>query len=817
MSNKIITLLFLFFYVLPLNFLHGNNFKIISSNKELRQIVNINNDWYYLEKNINDIKNILNKKHNWTSIKIPHTWNQWDATDNIPGYRRDISWYKKSLFIPTNEKFKQYILYFEGVNITTTLYINGHLVGQHIGGYVGFEFNITDYITIGKENIIYVKVDNSINHEIIPSQKSDFFIYGGIIRDVWLKKLPAINICNIQILTPKVDSSGANISIKLNLFNKTTNSNNLTIITKIISPDNKVCLTAEKDFTSTKGNSIVTLNIPEIKNPELWAPYSPSLYSAKIILQKGKTILDSSSQIFGLRWFEFKEHGAFYLNGKRLLLRGTHRHEEYAGYGAAMPNELHKKDIDMIKGMGTNFVRLAHYPQDPEVYKQCDKLGLLVWDELPWCRGGIGNDKWKKNTKRLLNEQINQNINHPSIIIWSLGNEIYWEPDFNNGDNRDSINVFLTKLNNLAHQLDSTRLTAIRKYYEGADIIDVFSPSIWAGWYSGIYTNYFNSLIDARKKYKRFLHAEYGGASHVGRHEEISISASNIVSTTGWEEKNNQVQLKNIARTSDWNENYIVNLFDWHLHVSEQLNWFTGNAQWVFKDFGTPLRPENPIPYVNQKGLVDRAGKPKDAYYVFKSYWNTTDKFCYIESHTWKERRAKKNEKLNVSVFSNCKVVELFLNGISLGRKTKSIKKFPACGLNWDVFFNEGNNLLSATGFSNGEKVAVDSVLVNFSTKQNGIPDKIELSVKNLSNGNKLIEATVVDKNGIRCLDYNKRIYFSMNGNGKLLINYGTPTRSQIIEAANGKASIEFKPESNGKAVIEVRNQDFKGSYITIK
>jgi beta-galactosidase len=152
-----------------------------------------------------------------------------------------------------------------------------------------------------------------------------------------------------------------------------------------------------------------------------------------------------------------------------------------------------------------------------------------------------------------------------------------------------------------------------------------------------------------------------------------------------------------------------------------------------------------------------------------------------------------------------------------LGRKTKSIQKFPACGLNWDVFFNEGNNLLSATGFSNGEKVAVDSVLVNFSTKQNGIPDKIELSVKNLSNGNKLIEATVVDKNGIRCLDYNKRIYFSMNGNGKLLINYGTPTRSQIIEAANGKASIEFKPESNGKAVIEVRNQDFKGSYITIK
>ena len=229
------------------------------------------------------------------------------------------------------------------------------------------------------------------------------------------------------------------------------------------------------------------------------------------------------------------------------MLRGTHRHEEHAGVGAAMSNKQHYADMKLIKDMGANFVRLAHYPQDPEVYKACNELGLLVWDELPWCRGGLGNDTWKKNTKIMLKEIITQNFNHPSVILWSLGNEIYWLPDFENGDNREEINAYLRELNDYAHELDPTRKTAIRKYYEGSGIVDVFSPSIWSGWYSGSYKSYQKAIDQYKEEYPHFLHAEYGGSSHFGRHTENPITGEGEIQSDGWEEAIVQTDVANIC------------------------------------------------------------------------------------------------------------------------------------------------------------------------------------------------------------------------------------------------------------------------------
>ena len=773
-----------------------------------RTQTNINKNWLYLENDTQDMSAALDKK-DWQEVNLPHSWNSLDATDLEPGYRRTGSWYKKNLNISSISSDEIYKLYFEGVNITSKIYVNGEQVGEHIGGYIGFSIDITDAIKTG-DNEVLVRADNSYDPEVIPSQKSDFFIFGGITRDVWLQTFPKTHLANLKYTTPKVSETNATLEGSVAVINPKENQK-----VKAVLKDADGNVTAENTFDVTDGKA--TLNFDAIANPKLWDTENPNLYTLQVSLLEDDKTTDEISGSVGFRWFEFRDYGAFYLNGKRLLLRGTHRHEEHAGVGAAMTNEQHRADMELIKEMGTNFVRLAHYPQDPEVYKACDELGLLVWDELPWCRGGLGNEDWKTNTKNMLTEIIDQNYNHPSIIIWSLGNEMYWLPDFEDGGNTEKMNTFLSELNDLSHKLDPTRKTAIRKYYEGADIVDVFSPSIWSGWYSGSYKSYQKAIDQYKKQYRSFLHAEYGGSSHLGRHTENPITGEGKIQADGWEEAIVQTDVANIAQIGDWSENYIVDLFDWHLRISENDDSFVGNIQWAFKDFGTPLRPENAIPYMNQKGLVDRAGNKKDAFYVFKSYWSK-DPFTYIESHTWTERQGPEGLARDISVYSNCPEVELSLNGKSLGTKIRNTKDFPAAGLNWTLQFKEGENTLVSVGKNADGKTVKDELTINYRFTKNDKAKGLELSYETLENGNYLVTAIAVDSKGLRCLDYESRLYFQCLSGGETMKSLGTPKGSESIEMANGKASIEVKRDSkDSNFKMMVLNQNFKGTYLTIK
>lgn len=784
-----------------------SSFSLIKSNsdKTANRIESMNENWQYLSSNASQLEEIPTIT-NWESVDLPHSWNSLDATDMTPGYKRGAGWYKKILDFEVNDD-KRYFIYFEGANITTDVYVNNEKAGTHIGGYVGFEIELTDFLDEDR-NEIAIRVNNDQNREVIPSSKSDFFIFGGITRDVWLKTIPkSAAVKNIQVKTPSVSESSASTVININAIGNSLDKRKIAV--KVKSPSGKVIFQETKDASEK-----VTFSY-NLESPELWDVDNPNLYTIEASILKGNKAIDLANERFGYRWFEFKENGPFYLNGKPLKLRGTHRHEEHAGYGAAVPNEVHRSDIKMIKEMGANMIRLAHYPQDPEVYKACDELGIIVWDELPWCRGGLGNDVWKSNTKRLLSEMINQNYNHPSIVFWSLGNEIYWLPDFPNGDNREQINVFLNELNTIAKSLDPGRLTSIRKYYEGAHIPDVFSPSIWSGWYSGKYTDYQASVDNAIGKYKRFIHAEYGGSSHVGRHNEKITSLDNQIASTYGNEAIVQVNQINYAQDGDWSENYIVDLFDWHLKVSETTENFAGNIQWAFKDFGTPLRPENDIPYMNQKGLVDREGNPKDAYYVFKSYWSK-DPFTYIESKTWTERYGNEGEAKEISVYSNCPTVELFHNGKSLGERKKDIEKFPATGLTWDVAFTEGSNQLISVGDWDG-KTVYDTLNLTYYYAAPGPPRKIKLSYELIDKEKVLLTATAVDAKGRRATTYQNKIYFQSLKGGALKESHGTPTGSSVIAMANGKASIEFYPDyTKSESEVMVLNQDFKGTYLRI-
>lgn len=773
-----------------------------------------NNNWFYLQDEIKSIDNLYQSTQQWQKVDLPHTWNKTDALDAIPGYRRNIGWYHKEIFIPNSSFNMIYKLHFEGVNNKSEIYVNDKLAGGFIGGFVSFDVDITDFIKKGGTNIVTVKADNSYDPFVVPSQKSDFVIYGGITRNVWLNVLPQSRIEKILVQTPEVSLKSA--STKINVSVSSNSKKKFVIVAKLKNREGLQVTEAKKDFECANEQINIDMNLPIIKNPILWSPSSPYLYSLELTLLENEKEIDKINERIGYRWYEFKEHGAFFLNGERLLLRGTHRHEELSGYGNALPDSIHRKDIELIKGVGANFVRLAHYPQALEVYRACDELGLLVWDENPWCRGGVGPKQWQANTKNIFKQMILQNYNHPSIIMWSIGNECDWLPDFVGGDNPDSLKSFAQSLHNLAKQLDPYRVTTTRKFSAAQNTVDLFSPSIWSGWYSDVYKNYEQALIKARDSYKKLFHAEYGGDSHVGRHSANPIDGEGKIQTSGGDEPINKIQSSSIASIGDWSESYIVDLFDWYLHVTENLDWFTGSAQWIFRDFTTPLRPENPIPYVNQKGLVDMNNNPKDAYYVFKSYWTTSPKFCYIESHTWLERYGITNQPNKVEVFSNCNEVELIVNNISLGKKEKDNKKFPASGLNWSVNFSEGENTVRAIGYSANQLVANDQIKINYTTRKNGKPEDIHLTQERCMDGNYLITATAIDKNSQHCIDYNGRVYFSALSGGKLINDLGTPTGSSVIEFANGVAKIKFRHIPFQKGIIEARNQDFKGAYITI-
>nr|WP_010133351.1 glycoside hydrolase family 2 TIM barrel-domain containing protein [Microbulbifer agarilyticus] len=769
-----------------------------------------NDGWYYLqdERTTPPAVNTAGA----VAVTLPHTWNATDTVDPLPGYRRAAGWYSKTFRLPSAaQRAPRYKLHFEGANQKAWVYLNGEKIGEHIGGYLGFTVELTEQLRAG-DNLLQVRVSNAYDRNLIPSQKADFFIHGGLTRDVWLLPLPASHIQSLTIDTPAVSKQSAETRVTVALDQLEPQAHTLHLELR----DPKQRLVSTRQASLENAGDKVMVELPEITEPSLWSPSSPALYSVTAELRdaRGKP-LHSARQRFGYRWFSMPAGQGFFINGKRLLIRGTHRHEEHAGIGAALSNAQHRADMQQIKDMGANFVRLGHYPQDPEIYRAADELGLILWDELPWCRGGMGGSEWQQNTERLLQQQITQNRNHPSIAFWSLGNEMYWEEDFPGGGDDEKILPFLEKLNQQVKAMDPSRLTTIRKYYPGADIVDAFSPSIWAGWYGGAYGQYREAITSAQEKYPAFLHMEYGGSSHRGRHTETPLGPEGFIDAqVSVAEAMNQAVVKSVAKDSDWNESYIVDLFDWHLSVSESQDNFAGNAQWAFKDFGTPLRPENPLPYVNQKGLVDRAGTPKDAYWVFASYW-AEQPFCRIESHSWTVRFGDKRGR-PVHVYCNTDSAELFLNGESLGRKQRIVGKFPAHGLVWQVPFSEGDNQLRVQGFTANREPVSDAMTLTYHIGEPAPVAKVVMTSELLAPDHYRITAEALDAKGRRAVQFNDRAYFStLDGDGALAQNLGTYTGSSIIEMANGVAQIDFTPGTRA-TTVEFRAQNIKGVYLTL-
>ena len=727
----------------------------------------------------------------WEQIELPHTWNALDTMSTDPDfyYRRGTGTYELDFKPPADAEGRRLWVSFSAVAQRGWVYFDDVLVGEHHGGYTRFDVEIPN-----RPGVLRVEANNSPDIDLIPSDLSDFYLYGGITRPVTCYHTGQYAI---ERLFFDVDTTADRATLRLRGRLDSQPTHPLTL---------QVTLTDNDQTYFIETTSIPTdefsFTLPDVAAPHLWSPDDPYLYAFNVQILEDGVLLDENMGKLGFRWFDFPSGGPFYLNGERLLLKGTHRHDDWAGHGAAVPQHLVQQELEAIKNAGFNFLRLGHYPQDDFVLHLCDSLGLIVWEELPWCRGGVGGEAFKDKARAMLVEMIEQHYNHPSIVFWGLGNELDWESE-HPGSSDEIVADFLSELQRLSHQLDARRMTALRRFEPGAQIVDVYSPSIWSGWYRGRYEDYEQALRQNMTRYPHMLHIEWGGDSHVGRHNdgphinvevEMSSEHGEVPGTATSEEG-----FARYSRDGDWSESYIVDLMHHHLMVQAEVPQFAGGAQWVFKDFGTPLRPENPVPYVNQKGLLTRDGAPKDAYYVFRAF-QSTQPVVHIESSGDAVYAGKQ-----VRVITNCDAVELLIDGQTHGIKQRENPGVPAALLIWDVSLPPDEVDFKAIGYRMSQVCAehrVKRVIVK--PDQGPVTDlHIALTSEPDADG-KSLSVQLMDANGNPVTTDERRICFEAIQGGAISRWQGIMGESDVVQTANGRAWVRLLPAAGTAMHISI-------------
>lgn len=756
----------------------------------------------------------------WESVILPHCFNHYDGCDpDVPAYR-GMGWYRRKLAIANPHKGGRTLLHFEAAGQSSEIYVDTQLVGKHSGGYDEFTIDITDACRDKTEIQLAVLCDNGRDIDRMPSDLSDFTLYGGLYRPVHLVYVPAISLDSIHTSIHFEIGKPASVTVTARLYAPTAHLDKLHLDISLYDQRGNRIQYQTVERTAWAGEEeLAHFDLPQ---PELWSPASPNLYRCDVTLTSDtdRASANNSSHRFGVRHIRWEDHGPFHLNGERLELRGTQRHQDHAGYAAAMPDDLIRQEMRLMKEMGANFVRLAHYQQSALVLDLCDELGILVWEELPWCRSGVGSDRFQQLGREQLTAMIDQHRNHPAVLMWGLGNEDDWPTEWN-GEDHDAIRRYMTELRDLAHRLDPSHVTSFRRCDFARDIPDVYSPSIWAGWYSGSFTEYRSALETARTIVPHFFHAEWGADSHAGRHaEDPDPVLARITTGHGTAEKGFDYKLRGgdvrVSRDGEWSETYACDLFDWYLKTQQELPWLTGSAQWVFKDFTTPLRVDNPIPRINEKGLLTRDMTLKEGYFVFQSYW-ASKPMIHIYGHNWPMRWGAPGQERLVKVYSNCAAVELFLNGKSMGIKKRDPQDFPAAGLRWSIPFREGENELRAVAHDrvgDMNQALSDQVSFIYETRKWGTPSRLSLALKQTSGDVSTVEATLLDAIGVRCLDSRAVVRFSLAGDGKLIDNLGTPNGSRTVQMYNGRAEISLRHKN--PVTVSIESPAVEGAFLQV-
>jgi beta-galactosidase len=670
----------------------------------------------------------------WRKLDLPHDWAveapfaaEGSASHgskaigrNFP--ERSVGWYRKTFVIPASDLGRRISVEFDGVFRDSVVWVNGFYLGRQPSGYTGFRYDLTDYLNYGGENAISVRVDATM-------EEGWFYEGAGIYRHVWLAKTAPLHVAPWgTYVTTEVGPGDADVTVRTTLINEGTAAATFELDQEITDDSGRSLATAHVASVSlAAGLSAEWPATLKVARPRLWSIETPVLHKVITSVRSHGVVVDRYETTFGIRTIRFDPDKGFFLNGRRVELKGTNNHQDHAGVGVALPDALQEFRIARLKEMGGNAYRCAHNPPAPELLEACDRLGLLVIDENRLM--GPSPDQLGQ-----LDAMIRRDRNHPSVILWSLGNE-EWAIEGNITGAR-----IATSMQALARRLDPTRRTTVA--ISGG----------WGGISSTIDVAGFNYIRQGNTDKQ---HAEYPGQPGVGTEE-----------TTTQGTRGNYVDDRERAHLSPQKDGSSGGNAEtgWQHYAARP--YLAGIFFWTGFDYRGETTPFGWPAISSQFGILDSCGFPKDSFYYLKAWWSDTPVLHLFPHWNWPGREG---QEILVTANSNHEAVELLLNGQSLGKKNMPVNSH----LEWNVVYQPG--VLEARGYRGGKVVETSRVeTTGQAAAIRLVPDHATIK----ADGEDISVFTVqaVDAQGRLVPTADNPVNFELNGPGRILgVGNGDP------------------------------------------
>ena len=686
----------------------------------------------------------------WRSLNLPHDWAVELPFSNSPnfdvqshGYKpvgglypeTSIGWYRKHISIAQADSGSRISLQFDGIFRNASIWLNGFYLGTNQSGYVGQTYDVTDYVNFGKDNIITVRVD--------ATQYEGWFYEGaGIYRHVWLKKSNNLHLAQDGVFVhSEVKEKQATVFVEATIKNEQLNDASATLYSYLTNRNGKVLAQTKPQAIRLSRNGSTSIKQQfTLTNPRLWSLDDPYLYRVVSVVKQGNRVVDSLKQRIGIRTLRFDGKEGFFLNGKHVKIQGVNNHQDHAGLGSALPDYMQYYRVQLLKEMGVNAYRTSHNAPTPELLDACDSLGMLVVDEQRLLNS---SPEYLDQFERL----IKRDRNHPSVFLWSIGNEEGW-----------------IQANSVGKRIAQTLLAKQQE-------LDPSRTSTYAADMGNVFTGV-NEVIPVRGfNYRQFAVADYH-KDHPGQPIIGSEMGSTVTTRGQYVLDSLKAYVPDQDITAPW---WASRAETWWKLAAENAYW-AGGFIWTGFDYRGEPTPFK-WPNINSHfGVMDMCGFPKNIYYYYQSWWTDKD-VLHISPHwNWPDKVGK---PIDVWVNSNADDVELFLNGKSLGKKTMPRNEH----LQWSVVYEPGT--LEAVAFKKGKRLsskvettgpAVEVVLTPYKTTL--LADGQDVAVINI---------TAVDKQGREVPTANQLIKFSLKGDAKIIgVGNGDPSSHEADKCADG-------------------------------